>query len=37
LNVWTVDEPDEISALATLGVDAIVTNEPDVALDVLGA
>jgi len=37
LNVWTVDEPDEIRALATLGVDAIVTNEPDVALDVLGA
>lgn len=35
LNVWTVDEPEEIRALASLGVDAIITNEPDVALDAL--
>ena len=35
LNVWTVDEPREIAALAAVGVDAIITDVPDVALDVL--
>ena len=37
LNVWTVDDPEEMRALTGLGVDAIITNEPDVALDVLDA
>jgi glycerophosphoryl diester phosphodiesterase len=35
LAVWTVDEPDDIAALAAAGVDAIITNVPDVARDVL--
>ncbi len=36
LNVWTVDDPVRIGALAEMGVDGICTNEPDVALRVLG-
>jgi glycerophosphoryl diester phosphodiesterase len=36
VNTWTVDEPDRIVALAELGVDAVVTNVPDVALRALG-
>lgn len=35
VNVWTVDDPDELAHLAALGVDAVVTNVPDVALEVL--
>lgn len=35
VNVWTVDDPDEIRRLAAMGVDAIITNEPDVALAAL--
>ena len=35
VDVWTVDEPEEIRTLAAAGVDAIVTNVPDVALAVL--
>ena len=34
VNVWTVDEPDDIAALVAAGVDAIITNVPDVALAV---
>jgi glycerophosphoryl diester phosphodiesterase len=28
VNVWTVDDPREIAALAALGIDAIITNQP---------
>jgi glycerophosphoryl diester phosphodiesterase len=35
VDVWTVDDPDEIRALAQAGVDAIVTNRPDIALATL--
>lgn len=36
VNTWTCDEPDRIRWLAELGVDAVVTNVPDVALAALG-
>lgn len=36
LDVWTVDAPDEIAALAEAGVDAIITNVPEIARSVLG-
>ena len=35
VDVWTVDDPDEMQVLAAAGVDAIITNVPDVALDAL--
>ncbi len=31
VDVWTVDDPDEMQVLAAAGVDAIITNVPDVA------
>ena len=31
VNVWTVDQPDRIAALARMGVDGICTNVPDLA------
>jgi glycerophosphoryl diester phosphodiesterase len=33
--VWTVDDPDEMTELAAAGVDAIITNVPDIALQAL--
>lgn len=36
LNTWTVDDPARITELAALGVDAVVTNVPDVGLRALG-
>ena len=36
VNVWTVDKPAEMQHLATLGVDTIITNVPDVARVALG-
>jgi glycerophosphoryl diester phosphodiesterase len=31
VNSWTVDDPQRIAALGALGVDAVITNVPDVA------
>ncbi|HZT64388.1 MAG TPA: glycerophosphodiester phosphodiesterase [Acidimicrobiales bacterium] len=36
VNTWTVDDPERIRWLAGAGVDAIITNRPDVALAALG-
>jgi glycerophosphoryl diester phosphodiesterase len=35
INTWTVNEPDEMRRLIEAGVDAIITNKPDVLKDVL--
>ncbi|MBI2433851.1 MAG: glycerophosphodiester phosphodiesterase, partial [Candidatus Hydrogenedentes bacterium] len=32
---WTVDDPVEMQRLAGWGIDAIITNKPDVALETL--
>ena len=37
VNAWTVNDPDDMVRLATLGVDGIVTDHPDVARSVLGS
>jgi glycerophosphoryl diester phosphodiesterase len=36
VNVWTVDDAEQIRRLADWGVDGIVTNVPDVAVNALG-
>jgi glycerophosphoryl diester phosphodiesterase len=36
VNTWTCDLPDRMRALADIGVDGIVTNVPDLALEALG-
>jgi glycerophosphoryl diester phosphodiesterase len=36
VNTWTCDDPDRIRWLADAGVDAVITNVPDVALAALG-
>jgi glycerophosphoryl diester phosphodiesterase len=36
VNTWTCDEPERIQWLADVGVDAVVTNVPDIALRALG-
>lgn len=35
VNTWTVDEPDRIRWLADIGVDAVITNVPDIAVAAL--
>ncbi len=35
LNVWTVNDPQEIVRLARLGIDAVITDTPRVAIDAL--
>lgn len=37
VNVWTVDDPADMSSLLEMGCDGIITNCPDVLLDVLAA
>ena len=37
LNTWTVDAPEDLTRMAGFGVDAIITNVPDVARSVLAA
>lgn len=36
VHVWTVDAPRDLERMTSLGVDAVVTNRPDVARAVLG-
>ena len=36
VNVWTVNDPDQIAQLAAMGADAVITDVPDVAREVLG-
>ena len=36
MHAWTVDDPDRVCWLAGLGVDAVITNVPDVARRALG-
>ncbi len=36
VNVWTVNDPTRIAHLASLGADAVITDVPDVARQVLG-
>ena len=36
VRVWTVDDPEQIRELIQAGVDAVITNVPDVAMRVRG-
>jgi len=36
VNVWTVNEPDEMHRLIALGVDGIITDHPDLLTEMLG-
>ncbi|MDE3090063.1 MAG: glycerophosphodiester phosphodiesterase [Chloroflexota bacterium] len=36
INTWTVDDPEEMRRLIALGVDAIMTNKPDVLRQIVG-
>jgi glycerophosphoryl diester phosphodiesterase len=35
VNVWTVNEPDELRRLADLGVDGVITDDPAAARSAL--
>jgi glycerophosphoryl diester phosphodiesterase len=35
VNAWTCDDPERIRWLAEVGIDAVITNVPDVALAAL--
>jgi glycerophosphoryl diester phosphodiesterase len=37
VHTWTVDDPDEMRRLIALGVNSIITNQPDVLQQVLKA
>ena len=36
VNVWTVNDPDQIAQLAAMGADSVITDVPDAAREVLG-
>jgi glycerophosphoryl diester phosphodiesterase len=36
VNTWTVNDPTEADYLSKLGVNAIITNVPDILRDALG-
>jgi glycerophosphoryl diester phosphodiesterase len=35
INTWTVDDPQEIKRLTTLGVDGIITNDPQRSREIM--
>jgi len=35
VTVWTIDEPNDMIKFANIGVDAIVTNDPELAVKTL--
>ena len=37
VNVWTINDPDRMAELLTMGVDGLITDVPDVARSVIGA
>ena len=37
MHVWTIDDPEEMRRLAALNVDAIMTDVPTLALEILGS
>ena len=37
MQVWTINDPDEMRAFIAMGVDGITTDRPDVLNEVLGS
>ena len=37
LNVWTVNDPDQITQMVELGVDGIITDKPELARGIVDA
>jgi glycerophosphoryl diester phosphodiesterase len=35
VNVWTVNEPEDIRAMAAMGVSSIITDQPALAMQLL--